>query len=332
MVPISCITGGTGFIGQCLVARLLSVGHRLRIIARSPEKAERLFKDSVEIIPGDLCDSAALSKGVTGADFVFHLAARVGDFGPKKEFFKINCDGTRLLVEACMETRIKRFIHMSTNAVIGIKREKVTTEQTPYSNTGGPYGITKGISERYVLEKHRKENFPAVVIRPAVVYGPGSPMWVMRPLGLMEKNKMVLIDSGRGHCWHVFIDNLIDAVMLALEKKEAVGEVFIITDGDNGTTWADYFNTLADAAGYPPITRNLPKPLALTAAWAMYGLYKTFRIPPMLTPLGVGIITSQAGVSIEKARKILDYDPKIDLAEGMRRVGEWLNKEGLYKE
>jgi len=183
------------------------------------------------------------------------------------------------------------------------------------------------MAERIIRDRHTKTGFPGVILRPPVVYGPGSANWVLRPLGLMKRGKMVLVDSGRGLCWHVYVDNLIDAAVLASGHPKASGEVFIVSDGKHDTTWADYFNLLAKTAGYGPITKNVPKPVAVAVAYASYGLYSISGIRPKLTPLGVGILTSGAPVSITKARTVLGYNPAVNLAEGMRRVGRWLDEE-----
>ncbi len=328
MSYISFVTGGTGFIGPYLVKRLIKGGHTVRVLARDPKKAKSLLGSEVDIIRGDVTDEATLASGIKGADFVFHLAARVGDYGPKAEFYRTNVDGTRAVVDASDKAGVSRFVYASSNAVIGTKREKITTESTPYSNTGGPYGITKGMAEKIIIDRYEKNSFPAVILRPAVVYGPGAYNFVIRPLELIKMGKMPLINRGKGLCWHVYVENLVDAMILSLSDKLDTGEVFIITDGRN-TTWGEYFNKLATVAGYPQIKKNIPKPVAMTLAWCMYGLYKTAGVKPMLTPLGVGIITSEAGVSIDKAKKILKFTPKVDLDEGMRRIGIWLEEEGL---
>ncbi len=327
MSTISFVTGGTGFIGSRLVRRLLAEGRTVRLLARSPEKARALFDDKVVVIPGDLGDRQALARGCRGADTVFHLAAQVGDFGPRRGYYRTNVEGTRSVVDAAEGAGVGRFVYVSTNAVTGIRRTAVTDESAPYEKTGGHYGISKGMAERIIRDRHRENGFPGVVLRPPVVYGPGSANWVLRPLGLMKEGKMVLVDSGRGLCWHVFVDNLIDAILLAAGHPEAVGEVFIVSDGKDDTTWADYFNLLAKTAGYGPVAGNVPKVLAVAVAHASYALYSLLGIRPKLTPLGVGILTSGAPVSIKKARAVLGYEPKVDLNEGMRRVGEWLKAE-----
>jgi nucleoside-diphosphate-sugar epimerase len=327
MSYISFVTGGTGFIGSYLVKRLIKEGHTVRILARDMKKAKSLLNNEVDIIHGNVNDKAALASGTKGADFVFHLAARVGDYGPKADFYRTNVDGTRAIVDASESAGVSRFIYSSSNAVIGTKREKITTESTPYSNTGGPYGITKGLAEKIIIARYKESGFPFVILRPSVVYGPGDQNFIIRPFELIKKGKLPLINKGRGSCWHTYVENLVDAMILSLADGLA-GEIFIITDGST-TTWEEYFNKLAEVAGYPEIKRNIPKSVAMPLAWVMYGLYKIARFKPMLTPLNVGIVTSDAGISIEKARKILKFTPKVDLDEGMRRVGVWLRKEGL---
>jgi len=327
MSTVSFVTGGTGFIGRRLVNRLLAEGHTVRVLARSAEKAHAFFDEKVEIIPGDLDNADALLSGCRGADRVFHLAAQVGDFGPRRGYYHTNVEGTRAMVDAAERGGSGRFVYVSTNAVTGIKRAHVTDETVPYGTSGGHYGISKGMAERIIRERHETTGFPGVILRPPVVYGPGSANWVLRPLSLMKQGKMVLIDSGRGLCWHVYVDNLIDAAVLASGHASAPGEVFIISDGKDDTTWGDYFNLLAKTAGYGAITKNVPKTVAVAVAHVSYALYAAFGIRPKLTPLGIGILTSGAPVSIQKAKSVLGYAPKVDLFEGMRRVGEWLAAE-----
>jgi len=328
MKPVSFVTGGTGFIGQYLVKRLIEEGHEVRILARKPEKAHALFNGSAKIIEGDILDTGALERGASGAHYIFHLAARVGDYGPVKEFSRINVTGTEKLLDAAEKTGNVRLIYVSTNAVVGVKRKNITTEETPYADTGGPYGITKGLAERAILGRHGNNGFQAVVVRPPLVYGPGSPNWVLRPLDLMKAGKMILVNRGSGRCWHLYVENLIDALMLAAKSEKASGEIFIVSDGED-TSWKRYFSLLAESAGLPPAQKNLSTGLANVLAWSMYLMNKLTGMKPKLTPLGVGILTSEKGVSIDKARSVLGYGPVVNLEEGMRRVGNWLRQEGL---
>jgi len=335
MTQVSFVTGGTGFIGAALTERLINEGHEVRVLARNPEKAKALFGDRVTIVTGDLLDGAVLRKGLEGVDYVFHLAAAVGDYGPRKEFFRVNRDGTLALVDAAAAAGVSRFIYMSSNAVIGMKREKVTTEETPYSDSGGYYGMSKGIAEREILRRHREEGFPGVILRPPAVYGPGSPNWVLRIVELMKEGRMTLIGNGRGVCWLIYIDNLVDATMLALTNDRAPGEVFIVTDDrsmpPDALTWHTYFNTLAEVAGFPPVKKNVPALVAKILANVMYALYVVFNKKPLLTPMGVGIMTTSTGISCEKAKRVLSYSPRIDLQEGMRRVGAHLRETGVIE-
>jgi nucleoside-diphosphate-sugar epimerase len=328
MSTISFVTGGTGFIGKSLVNRLLAEGHTVRLLARDPKKARRLFGKDAAIIPGDLKNPEALKSGTKGADIVFHLAAQVGDFGPRRGYYETNVNGTKAVVDAADGSNISRFVYMSTNAVTGMKRTAVTDETAPYADTGGHYGISKGRAERIIRDRHRENGFPGVVLRPPIVYGPECYNFVIRPLTMIKHGKMVLVGRGVGLCWHVYIENLIDAVMLAAARPDAAGEVFIISDGKDDTTWRDYFNLLAATAGYGPVTKNVPAPVARSVARVSYALYSLFGIPPMLTPMGVGILTSGAPVSIRKAQTVLGYKPRVDLDRGMKKVGEWLRQGG----
>jgi len=100
-VPAAFVTGGSGFVGAALIRRLAADGWVVRAIARSPEGEAKVRAAGAEAVGGDLGGQAALERGARGADVAFHAAARLGDFGPWKEFRRVNVDGTKAVVAAC---------------------------------------------------------------------------------------------------------------------------------------------------------------------------------------------------------------------------------------
>ena len=248
-------------------------------------------------------------------EVVFHCAALVRDYAPKKQFFVVNVEGTKNLVEACRGQNLKRFVFLS-----HIQYEK--------RRWYGYYSITKDLAEAYLRDRFAEDNFPVVVVRPGNVYGPGPSAWVVRPVQAIQQNRIALIDQGRGVFLHTYIDNLVDALMSAMQSSQALGETIDVTDGDYSVTWGQYLNTLATLIGKDPIQRNMSKTQALLVGRIMMVLYWVFGVSPWITPMAVDVFTNQKTVSLEKAKELLGYTPQVGYSEGMKQVEKWLKSAG----
>jgi nucleoside-diphosphate-sugar epimerase len=294
-----------------LVKRLIQDGHHVRAVIHTTLPRQR--DSQVEYVDADLTEPTSLSSLIYNIDIVFHCAALVKDFGSKKEIINVNLKGTQHLVETCT-SKIQRFIFLSHLHSPSTKRIK-------------GYSYSKALAEHFLLEKHRTEQFPVVIIRPGNVYGPGATTWCLRPLQAIQQDRIALIDKGNGLFLHTYIDNLIDGLLSTMKTSSIDGESIEITDGDNNTTWKTYLNDLAAIAGKPPITRNLTKTAAHLISSYMMMRYFLFHKDPLLTPTAVHIFTNRRTISIEKATKLLRYSPSVDYAEGMKRMALWLKTE-----
>ncbi len=305
------VTGASGFIGSLLVKRLILNGHHVRAVLHvSPPR----YRDNqVDYVTVDLTDPSSLSNLICEGDVVFHCAALVKDFGSKKDIMNVNLEGTQHLADAC-GNKIQRFIFLS--HLHNLSTQKI-----------GAYSHSKALAEQYLLQKHHHEHFPVVIIRPGNVYGPGATTWCLRPMQAIQQDRIALIDKGTGLFLHTYIDNLLDALQSTLIALHIEGEVIEITDGDNTTTWGTYLNDLAALAGKPPVRRNITKTAAALLSRLMMMRYSLFHTVPLLTPTAVRIFTNKRKVSIEKATRLLGYNPTIDYAEGMRRMALWLKAE-----
>jgi nucleoside-diphosphate-sugar epimerase len=306
------VTGAAGFIGSSLVQRLISDGYDVRGIIHHTQPT--YFNKRVEYVSGNITDPVFLKSAMDQVDVVFHCAAFVKDFGPKSVFNQINIEGTKNLIVASEVALVKKFIFLSH---IRYESGKKT----------GDYHETKAIAEQSLMDKYTHNQFPVVIIRPGNVYGPGATTWVLRPLQAIKKNRIALINKGTGIFLHTYIENLLDALLAAVHEPHAVGEIIDITDGDNTTTWGDYLNALAKMAGKPHINKNMSKRTALVVGKLMIVGYTLFKIEPWVTPVAVEIFTNQNTVSIEKAKTLLGYTPKINFAEGLKQVERWLKAE-----
>jgi nucleoside-diphosphate-sugar epimerase len=307
------VTGAAGFIGSALVRRLVSDGYHVRGIVHHTQPT--FHNANVEYITGDIADPKFLKSVMDQIDVVFHCAAVVKDYGPKDWFYQVNVEGTKNLVTVCEANSVKRLVFLSH---IRYESEKHNAF----------YRHTKLLAEQYLLEKYTQKQFPVVIVRPGNVYGPGATTWVLRPLYAIQKNRIALIDNGKGIFLHTYIENLIDALLAAVHEPRAIGEAFDVTDGDNTSTWGEYLNALAKMANKQPIQSNISKKTALFISKLMMAMYTIFRIEPWVTPMAVEIFTNHQTVSIEKAKACLGYIPKIDLTEGLKHVEHWLKIEG----
>jgi nucleoside-diphosphate-sugar epimerase len=321
------VTGASGFIGGRLAERLaVEEGVRVRAMVRNPKKAERLRKLPLEIVQADLLDLPSLRKAIDGCDLVFHCAALVRETGDRNEFYRTNVQGTENILKVSSDTGIKKFIHFSSVAVYGMNPPDGSDENTPYQPCGNLYCDTKIASEKAVWTAHHETGLPVVVIRPTNVYGPCSNPWTVRPIKLINSGQMILINGGTGICNYVYIDNLLDATLVATKRDQSVGQVYLITDG-LAVTWKEFFGYYAHMARKPKM-RSVSERLAKIIALGMEITSKVSGRPPKITRKAVKYLTRQAHFSIEKAARELGYQPRCSLEEGMKLTEQWLREAG----
>jgi nucleoside-diphosphate-sugar epimerase len=306
------VTGAAGFIGSALANRLSAEGYEIKALIHK-NKPEKL-NDKIEYISGDILDKESLKPAIKDVDFIFHCAAHVKDYGPKKKFYQVNVEGTKNIVELCEQYKIKRLVYLS-------------HQQYESENKLGHYSRSKRLAEKYLIEKYEKEKLPVVIIRPGNVYGPGANIWVLRILDALKKNRIALIDNGSGIFLHTYIDNLLDALIASLKEDDAIGKIIDITDGKNNTTWKEYFDFLAKISDTAPISRNMSKKTALAISKIMVFFHHIFRIDPIVTPTAVYILTNKKKISIDEATHILNYGPKVDFEMGKKRTTDWLKAQ-----
>ena len=305
------ITGVAGFIGSHVAEAALSRGFFVRgldVIDRAPAGVERVV--------GDVREAAAAARLCSGADFVVHTAAIVGESGRKELFWRINVEGTRVVARAAREAGVRRFVHISSVMVYGFRYPPGVTEDGPLAGEGNPYCETKIESERVARAFREPGNLDVVALRLGDVYGPGSVPWVIRPLELMRRRLFILPSGGRGVLNPVHIDDVVRAVFLALDRP--VSGAFNITGGA-AVTCREYFSRLAALAGRRGVP-SLPAPLLHAGFTALAALAPLFGQKPIAYASGVDFLMRPYAYSIEKARRDLGYEPSVGLDEGLRRL------------
>lgn len=316
------VTGATGFIGGHLTERLLTSGARVRALVRSPEKAAHLVARGVELTTGDLTQPETLGPACAGVQVVCHSAAWLGSPYSKTRAWAVNASGTAALAKAAHAARVDRFVHLSSIAVYGPVREGVVTEDSPFWRGLDLYGDSK-IAAEEELGKVEGQGLPTVILRPGIVYGPRSRGWTLWCIHRIRKGYPILVAGGKGFARPVFIDNLVDAIVLAMTYRRS-GDAFTIIDDD--VPWKDWLGYYARMLGRP--LRSVPQFAGTAIAATALALARISRTPPRLRPAAVGYTVSRAHYSTEKAQTALGWAPRIPLHEAMRATEQWLVSEG----
>lgn len=320
------ITGATGLIGSHLTRRLIEEGIGVRVLVRNPQKAGWLKEIGAEIVEGDITDAENLASVVQGCQYVFHAAAWVSERGSKDEIWKANVHGTQNVVNAALNARVERFIHISSCAVYGSKQAFDIDESNPTRRTGKLYWDSKIDAEEIIQHSQKQYNLPAVIARVSQVYGPGSYQFTIRPVEVIKSGKMILIDGGRHLCKPIFIDNLIDGLMLCAQEDKAAGEILNLTDG-YPVPWKDFFGAYGRMLGKETFP-SLPYALAWTAALFFEIQAGVTRKKASFTRSAVNSLRSSNSFSNKKAKTLLSWEPRFNLEQGMAQTELWLRSQG----
>jgi len=317
------VTGGGGFIGQAIIRRLVAMGHRVRSLSRRPYP--ELAALGVETCQGDISDRAAVERACAGCDAVFHVAAKAGVWGDYGEYHRVNVGGTENCL-AASRGQARYFIYTSSPAVVFAGRDlRAADESAPYpARPRSPYAVTKAIAEQRVLAASR-DDFRTVALRPHLVWGPGDNHIVPRVLALGRAGRLRIIGRGDNRVDTTYIDNAADAHLCALSSLQrdpaVAGRPYFISNEEPVVIW-DIINGILAAADLPPVTRKVPRPVALAGAAALEAAHKLLRRPgePRMTRFVVEQLASTHYFDISAARAALGYSPRVTIADGLRRL------------
>jgi 2-alkyl-3-oxoalkanoate reductase len=327
--PLVFVTGATGMIGSHLVRRLLDEGWRVRALVRPSSDTALLASWGVDLAPGDISDPPdRLAAAVAGADYVFHCAAMVSDWAPLDDMVRANVTGTRNLADAALASgRLKRMVYLSSMVVLGMHPQRDLDESAPMIHTGDNYNLTKIKAEDLVQQYVRERRLPAVVIRPPYVYGPRDRQFLPRVLGSLKSGQFRFIGSGNHPISLLAVENLIEALYLAATRPDVVGEVFMITDGQ-AVTRTRLIEIVCRETGYPMPRRHVPRWLVRMACPVIEGLHALKRggDPPLVNKFRLKFMATPLTYRIDKARRILGYEPKVDTETGLARTLAWFRE------
>ncbi|HET9124950.1 MAG TPA: aminotransferase class III-fold pyridoxal phosphate-dependent enzyme [Solirubrobacteraceae bacterium] len=335
---VHLVTGASGFIGGHLVKRLVAEGKQVRCLVRASSDTSRLEALGVELAPGALEDPRSLQRAVEGCDYVVHCGAMVSDWGTVEEIERTNVTGTRNLLHAAAAATasVRRLVHVSSTDVYGYPGAEAVEEAARPQGFRNWYAQTKLDAEREVLRAREELGLRTVVLRPSTVWGPGSVSVVGEIGGAIKGGYMLLVDRGRANAGLVYIDNLVDAIVLALAHGDAVGEAFNVTDGLD-VTWREFTDGLADGLGAPRARLSVPYPVASGLGTVLEQSYRAVRratrlqAPALLSRQAVHLMGIDQDFSNRKAREVLGWEPRVDYSQGMEATVAWLRDEHLIE-
>ena len=320
------ITGATGFVGGHIVESALARNLEVRAIARPTSDTTLLDRLQVKTYRGELSDPEIVRRAVQDADVIVHCAAKVGDAGPIEGYRAANVDALRTLLEACKARQPARFVHMSTLGVYEARHHYRTTEAEPLpANHIDSYTQTKVEADHLALSYCQEYKLPIVVLRPGFVYGPRDQSVMPQLIERLRQGRVHYLGGDRRALNCIYVANLVDAVFLAAENPQAVGQVYNLTDGEL-VTKARFLGGVADALGCKKPHQRLPRWLA-GILMRLLGVHVRRATAagrtPLLTPAQFKFLLLNLDFSIEKARRELGYRPRFSFDDGLRETMAW---------
>jgi nucleoside-diphosphate-sugar epimerase len=317
------VTGGTGFIGSHLAEEGRRRGADVVVLGLTdrPEEqgnADLLRRSGVEIISGSITDAELCRRAARGATHIFHLAVAMREGGKSDEFFEsINLDGTRHLLEAASQQRVERFVYCSTIGIYGHRAPGITLEDSPLS-PGNIYERTKVSAELLVRDFAERCGVPSVILRPADVYGPRDQRLLKMFKGV-SRGRFPLFGSGKGRRHMVYVEDVVSAFFKACERDAALNEGLIVA-GPTACTLRELLDEVARATGSKRYGVRLPLAPMLGLAAVVEDVSSRLGIDPPIYRRRMDFFHSDSEFDTSRARRVLDWEPKVDLPEGIRRT------------
>ncbi len=321
------VTGGTGFTGKALVRRLLDEGHVVVALDyKEGLKTQELRDWGAVVVIGSVTDQDVVTRAVAGVDVVHHLAAAFRELDvPESHYDDVNVGGTRTMLAAAKAAGVKRFIYCSTCGVHGNIDNPPGGEDAPIQ-PADYYQHTKYLAEPVVLEAHCPA-MPCVILRPAAIYGPGDPERFFMIFKRVASGKFPMFGTGKTLYHPLYIDNLVDALMLAMQPGKGDGQAYLIAD-EEYVAIEDLVRRTAQALGVDVRIPHYPILPLMIAGHVCEKLCKPFKITPPIFPRRVDWYRQNRAFKIDKAKRDLGYNPRVGLDEGLRRTAEWYRAEG----
>ena len=323
--PTALVTGATGFIGRHLVRSLVERGVHVRALARNPDRARQLLGPHVEVVIGDFGDPAVIDGLAEGMDMVFHLASVMR--GAWEDFERVDVGGGRHLIDESIRAGVRRFVFTSTLGAyaLGDLRDGavVTEEMIDDPDRVGPYVRAKLLVERMLREANASGALETVIVRPGIVFGPGTSPFLphMPHLGTRRGNRFVVFGDGEVRPPLTYVGNTVGALWRCATSPAAPGQTFTLVD-DALPTQREFVDRLAELTGEPLAVQTIPRPLAFMVGLGVEGLAGVARRKPPTTRRLLLGKTVKLTFDCSRAREVLGWTSDVSWEDGLRAAVE----------
>jgi len=313
------ITGASGSVGKALIKDLLKERHEVYGLARSEKAAQMIGALGARPVRGDLCAVKAFKHNLWGIDAIIHAGAKVKFHGRLDEFYETNVKASNDLIEAAIESGVKKFIYISAAVVVldGHPLIDLTERYEPENKIENGYIVSKILAENAILRY--KDKIKIVIFRPPVIWGRG--MRIMEEFReTIEKMGFPTIGNKHHHLATCHTNNLDAAISLAINNEKATG-IYLINDNEKVEV-RKFMKELTKGYGMEMGDLHIPKKLASLLAATLESLWKTFHLKgdPPLTRFIVQLMGTEFTIDDTKARRELGYRPKISVEEGLNQL------------
>jgi len=326
------VTGANGFVGRHLIVALQKRGDSVRALSSPTGDTTWLKQHDIAVFRGDIRAQETLTEPMRGVDAVVHLVAETKKkWGPMQSSYVINVTGTENVCRAAIKADVRRLIHISTSAIYDMGIGRLVTEDDLLKPLDDPYCFTKAQGDNLVQRMIREDHLPAVIIRLGALLGPGDSLNFGRLAERVRAGKGIIVGSGNNAIPFVYITDVVQALLLALDSEQAAGHIYNISN-DHPLTQKQYLSAIAQEMGVAPPRIHVPYYPMYVAAYAAERItaLSGYRIPPLATRHGIKILGEDGRLSIAKARNDLGYVPQVPIREAVRLTTSWYQQQNSW--